>query len=313
MAVTSKCATAATVSRQRRHVTMRLTNWSICMFAAGLLWTRSFSTRSESPVLAQTAGNQDLPLAFLGAKEVEVYKEVEKFFPGARPGIDVMRRAHKAMATYGVVKGNTLYGQSVCSDEINGDKGHLTALMTEYYGRTFPLGGIGGLPYVGQTGFGAFSHHVPDNGNVFIVFGPHIGFSIDGEAGKFLRKGQACKSTACGAVIAAYNQCMQGGYYIHNDRQDLQQNRLRLLLKNECREASEAANPMVALVYKAYKAVEEEMLAIVNTDFGPGKLVLLGGVQINMPHPMRGFWLPLHFTIRSKGQEPIDLMKLAFA
>jgi len=69
---------------------------------------------------------------------------------------------------------------------------------------------------------------------------------------------------------------------------------------------------MVAIVYKAYKIVEKEMLAIVNTDFGPGKLVLLGGIQINMPHPMPGRFLPLHFSIRSKTQAPVDLLKMTF-
>jgi len=165
---------------------------------------------------------------------------------------------------------------------------------------------------VGKTGFGAFSHHVPDNGNVLIVFGPHIGFGMDGEAGKFLRRGQAGLSTACGANIAAYNQVMGGGYYVAHDRQDLQQSRLRNLLKKHCREVSEAKNPMVALVYQVYKAVESEIMKIINTDFGPGKLVLLGGIQINMPHPMRGRFLPLHFTIRSKSEAPTNLLDWVF-
>jgi len=296
-----------------RRVAMRLTNWSICLLAVGLLLARGFVKQTDGSALAQETGNQELQLAFFGIKEVKDYIEVENYFPGARTGIDVMRKAHRALRKYGVYRSNTLYGQSVDPDEINGDRGHLTALMTKYYGRTFALGGIGGLPYVGKTGFGAFSHHVPDNGNVLIVFGPHIGFSIDGEAGKFLRRGQASLSTACEAVIAAYNQCMEGGYYVHHDRQDLQMSRLRRLLKSECREVSKAENPMVALVYKAYKAVEEEMLAIINTDFGPGKLVLLGGIQINMPHPMRGRFLPLHFTVRSKKHPaPIDLLEWVF-
>jgi len=298
--------------RWRNRFTMRLTTWSIYVLAAGFLLARGCVKRAGSPSLVKEAGNQELPLAFLGIKEVEVCAEVEKFFPGAMTGIDVMRKAHKALKNYGVNRDNTLYGQSVCSDEINGDRGHLPALMTEYYGRTFNLGSIGGLPHVGTTGFGAFSHHVPDNGNVLIVFGPHIGFSIDGEAGKFLRRGQAILSTAPDAVIAAYNQCVGGGYFVNHDQRDLQQCRLRQLLRDECKEVSEAANPMVALVYKTYKVVEQELLAIVNTDFGPGKLVLLGGIQINMPHPMRGRFLPLHFSIRSKTQAPIDLLKLVF-
>jgi hypothetical protein len=278
------------------------------LLTAGLLFVRLSVKPANSSVPAQEAGNQELPLAFLGQKEVAVYEEVEKFFPGAMTGFDVMRKTQQALKKYGVYRDNTLYGQSVCSDEINGDRGQLPALMTKYYGRTFNLGSIGGLPHVGTTGFGAFSHHVPDSGNVLIVFGPHIGFSIDGAAGKFQRKGQATLSTAPDAVIDAYNQCMGGGYINNHDRQDLQQCRLRKLLKDECREVSAAQNPMVALVYKAYKVVEQEMLAIVNTDFGPGKLVLLGGIQINMPHPMRGRFLPLHFSIRSKTQAPINLL-----
>ena len=34
--------------------------------------------------------------------------------------------------------------------------------MASYWGECFPMGGIGGAPFVGKTGFGAFSAHVPD-------------------------------------------------------------------------------------------------------------------------------------------------------
>jgi len=148
---------------------------------------------------------------------------------------------------------------------------------------------------------------VPDNGNVLIVFGPHIGFSPDGEPGKFLRTGQAALSTSCGAVIAAYSQITSGAN-MRADPQDLEQSWLRGKLQSAASEVSESKQPMVDLVMKAYKKVEEEMLAITNTDFGPGNLVLLGGIQINMPYPMPGYFMPLHFSIRSKTMEPKDLM-----
>mmetsp|Transcript_11730 Transcript_11730/g.15815 ORF Transcript_11730/g.15815 Transcript_11730/m.15815 type:complete len:100 (-) Transcript_11730:88-387(-) len=89
---------------------------------------------------------------------------------------------------------------------------------------------------------------------------------------------------------------------------DMEQSWLRDKLKQCIPEVSSSDQPMVDLVIKAYKAVEEEMLAIVNTDFGPGNLVLLGGIQINMPYPSPGFWLPLHFSIRSKTMTPKDLL-----
>jgi len=255
---------------------------------------------------AGSAAKADMPLSFFWMKQMNVSKTVTEAFPGAMKGQAVMSRALRAMRRYGVRQSNTIYGQSICSDEINGDKGHLSTLLTDYYGKVFPLGGIGGAPYVGKTGFGAFSHHVPDDGHVFIIFGPHIGFTMDGEAGKFLRTGQAAISTACGAVIAAYNQCMAGSS--GSDPQDAQQSWLRAKLKPHCRAVTRSENPMVELVMKAYTAVEDEMLAIVNTDFGSGNLVLLGGIQINMPYPMNGFFMPLHFSIRSAGKEPEDLM-----
>ena len=51
------------------------------------------------------------------------------------------------------------------------------------------LGGLGGLPFVGKTGFKAYSHHVPHDGNLFIVFAPHVGIADDGLIGKISRAG----------------------------------------------------------------------------------------------------------------------------
>jgi len=249
----------------------------------------------------------DSQLAFFGSQMRNVSQIVKEAFPGAMKGQAVMSKVLRAIRPHGVRQGNTIYGQSICSDEINGDKGHFPALMGKFYGKVFPLGGIGGAPYVGKTGFMAFSHHVPDDGNVVVVFGPHIGFTMDGKAGRFLREGQAAISTACGAVIAAYGQCLSGS--MRGDPQDAQQSWLRAKLKQHTSAVTSSDNPMVELVMKAYEAVEEEVLAIVNTDFGPGNLVLVGGIQINMPYPMNGFWMPLHFSIRSQDMEPVDLME----
>jgi len=39
----------------------------------------------------------------------------------------------------------------------------------------FTISGIGGLPFVGKTGWAAFSSHVPEDGNVVVLFAPHVG------------------------------------------------------------------------------------------------------------------------------------------
>lgn len=51
------------------------------------------------------------------------------------------------------------------------------------------MGGLGGLPFVGKVGFGAYSHHVPKDGDLFILFAPHVGLSPDGTVGKYARIG----------------------------------------------------------------------------------------------------------------------------
>uniref|UniRef100_A0A7S4SMD9 Limiting CO2-inducible protein B/C beta carbonyic anhydrase domain-containing protein n=1 Tax=Alexandrium monilatum TaxID=311494 RepID=A0A7S4SMD9_9DINO len=245
-------------------------------------------------------------LAFLGSQG-KIVSTVCEAFPGARSGADVMRTMLKAVKPYGLTRANTMYGQSICSDEINSDPGHLSTLLTKYYGREFHLGGIGGAPYVGKTGFMAFSHHVPKNGHVFVLFGPHIGFSPDGVPGQFLRLGQDHPSTSCGAAIAALGQVTSGAK-IPADDSDIMQGWLRNRLAPHCPEITAAKYPMIELAIRNYQVAEKEMVNIVNNDYGPGKLILLGGIQINMPYPMPGYFLPMHFSVRARDMAPVDLM-----
>mmetsp|Transcript_80117 Transcript_80117/g.235650 ORF Transcript_80117/g.235650 Transcript_80117/m.235650 type:complete len:325 (+) Transcript_80117:70-1044(+) len=243
----------------------------------------------------------------LGFMQRDVGRAVQASFPGAMRGPEVALRVLMAIRPFGVRRDNVVYGHSICSDEINGDKGHVSTLLTQYYGTSFFLGGIGGAPCVGKTGFGAFAAHVPDSGHVVLLFGPHIGFTPNGEPGKFLRTGQAKDSTSCGAAIAALGQVTSGQKFSF-DAKDLEQGWLREKLRPHCGEVAASAKQMVELAMKTYKVVEEEVFNIVNTNFGEGNLVLIGGIQINMPYPSPGFWLPLHFSIRSKTMTPKDLL-----
>jgi len=49
------------------------------------------------------------------------------------------------------------------------------------------MGGLAGIPFVGKSGFNAFAHHVPEDGNIFILYGPHVAVSDIGEIGKYKR------------------------------------------------------------------------------------------------------------------------------
>jgi len=285
----------------------------IGLFTAGfaLLVLGNFRSRGQ-----HSKKDAVMPEVFLQGKQavqtadqIQAAQTAKESFAGALSGPAVMSKALGVLTKkYRMGRDNTIYAASLCADEINSDKGHLGRLLTEYYyGRVFPLGGIGGAPYGGKTGFAAFSHHVPDGGNVFVLFGPHIGFSPEGEPGKFLRNGQKALSTSCGALCAAYSQC-SAEQKMEADSKDMEQSWLREKLGPKCEHIKESSNPMVELALQAYKVIEEEILSIVNTDFGTGNLVLLGGIQINMPYGMPGYFQPMHFSIRAKGKEPENLM-----
>jgi len=272
--------------------------------AASLLGPAVFAAALWS--LRETSAPKEAQ-SILSSSNRGVVGVVAHSMPGAVSSYELLPKVLKALRPFNINPKDTIYGQSICSDEINNEKGQISTLLSNYYGKVFPMGGIGGAPFVGRTGFGAFSAHVPDNGHVFVLFGPHIGFSPFSEAGKFLRIGQSRTSTACGAVIAAYNQ-VTSGTVMGDDPADIEQSWLRNRLKAHAGDIAKSSNLMVELVLRAYKEIEKEVLTIVNTKYGPGNLVLLGGIQINMPYPTPGFFLPLHFTVRSERSGAIDLL-----
>ena len=122
--------------------------------------------------------------------------------------------------------------------------------MTDYWGECFPMGGIGGAPFVGKTGFMAFSHHVPQDGHVVILFGPHIAISEAGELGKYLRIGQCNHLTACGAVLSAFDAAKKGAVGEH-DPNDMQQSWLKAKVSQQLDAITAAADPIAALTLTA--------------------------------------------------------------
>jgi len=240
------------------------------------------------------------PVAFVDADSPAALRTVNKCFPGAVPAKEVARRSKRFLARrYGLDTANTMYGESTCPDEINHMDCSLGAYMQQDWGECFQMGGIGGCPYVGKEGYNVLVSHVPDDGNVLIMFGPHVGISPDGEVGKFSRVGQSKLSTACGAAIAAFNAGSAGDVSDQGD-QDVQQSMLKKKIGAQAKQIAKAEVPMAELAMRAYRLVEEMMTEIATHSDGCKHLVLIGGIQINMPEPFPEYFLPLKFTISSK-------------
>eukprot|EP00930_Biecheleria_cincta_P068126 TRINITY_DN5525_c0_g2_i1.p1 TRINITY_DN5525_c0_g2~~TRINITY_DN5525_c0_g2_i1.p1 ORF type:complete len:688 (+),score=106.48 TRINITY_DN5525_c0_g2_i1:289-2064(+) len=240
------------------------------------------------------------------------FEALQKYFPGALPGAAVHLRSKTILEErFGMNSQNTLLGTSFCPDEINNNEFDLPTLMRNYWGNVFPMGGIGGSPYVGETGFKAFSSHVSEDGNIVVVFGPHVGISEDGTVGSYQREGQSKMSTACGAVVGAYNACLAAEWDPGDeDIYDMQMDELKAEFSKHAQAISETENPMASSAYAAFYIVLDRIRKVVNTKFGSGKLVLIGGIQINMPHAlMDDHFLPIVFEVQQAGQETEDLIE----
>jgi len=173
------------------------------------------------------------------------------------------------------------------------------------------MGGISGTPFTGVTGFAAFSSHVADEGNILVAFGPHVGISEEGEVGKIERNGQASVSSACGAVIGAYNACQSGWTTgsIDESSYDMQMDFCKREIEPHADAIAKTENPMAALSHQSYHMVKDSMFSSVNTKFGNGYLCLLGGVQVNMPPGIPDHFYPVTFELRREGEPTIDLIR----
>lgn len=174
-----------------------------------------------------------------------------------------------------------IWGTSICSDEINN-----TFLQLGQHFKApgpFFFGGISGIPFTGKTGFGAFASHIPNDGAAVILYGPHIGISKDGTAGKVLREGQAEASSSCGSLIAGLNNVKKGNV-LNISHNDYQQGQVNKVLIENYEQIKSAENEVMATTEIGYDQIKRELTDIIgeNLEFlGDKPLLLIGGIIIN--------------------------------
>lgn len=236
------------------------------------------------------------------------YQSMHKYFAGSLPSRAVVERVEEALRPFSMTTQNTIYAEATCSDEINHEPRRLGAMFTDVWGSVFPMGGIGGFPYGGQAALGAFSGHVPDGGNMFLLYGPHVGVSESGEVGVVLRTGQTHCTTACGALMGIYKNCLNGVTPGNYSDLDAQARFIHEALDERLEEISGAESPEAMLPRVAFDVAHEQVMEMTkNMKLGSGYLVMLGGIQINTPDNMQDQFLPMHFSIQSKYMPRKDL------
>eukprot|EP00929_Paragymnodinium_shiwhaense_P020469 TRINITY_DN1363_c0_g2_i1.p2 TRINITY_DN1363_c0_g2~~TRINITY_DN1363_c0_g2_i1.p2 ORF type:complete len:312 (+),score=82.47 TRINITY_DN1363_c0_g2_i1:64-999(+) len=260
---------------------------------------------------AQAVDAADALFSWLGwAPEPDsgCYESLRENYPGSLPDFAVAERVKETLRPLGFNQENTIYSESICADEICHDEMQLTRLLTQHWGNVFTLGGIGGFAHGGPVALGAFKGHVPEGGNMFILYGPHVGITEGGQVGSIVRIGQKKPTTACGALMAVYNNCLKGATVDAYSPADLQ---ARLLHEELCPRADEikkSKNPAAMLPRVAFDVVHRQIQDMTKgIELNGGSLVLLGGIMINTPYTIQDHFLPMHFSITT-GEETQDLM-----
>lgn len=246
-------------------------------------------------------------------QDTDFDKLVKTNFPGAIANKELVSRVVGLLELKGFTPDNTLLATSVCADEL---ARQLEDDFIGVYGTNFNLGGLSGFPFAGNTGWGAMSAHVPDNGYCLTIHGPHVGITKGGTIGKVERSGIALVDSCCGSAIAASNYLrgITDGSANINPRiqsfSDFQQGAVQELILPFGMRLARAENRMRELPYALYDSQEVMVNDIVNTGKSNIKqgLAVLGGIQINTAPDTSDYFHPLRFDYFNENGDLVENM-----
>ncbi len=222
---------------------------------------------------------------------------VKGFFPEAMDAKDTsIHYLGKMQIEHGIDISKVLMATSVCSDDINVPS---TTFFNVLFG-PFIMGGLGGLPFVGQTGMTAFAHHIPDDGSAFIFYGPHIGITLDGELGKMYRPRQEDTGNSCGALMLALSRLQDQGYRPILNDDDYQQMKLEESLLPYREEVLNSDNQAKAITDATYDIIDKkihEHIKSCKDEFPVDKVTLLGGIIINTDYGLDDYFDARNFEV----------------
>ena len=138
--------------------------------------------------------------------------------------------------------------------------------------------------------------HIPDDGNAFIFYGPHMG--INGEHNGYVhRPGQERGTLSCGAALGAYQQLVDaGGANPELNHSDYQQWRIKQMFLPRMSEISRLTPELnlIDIVADESRTFVLEQAARIKKQFKAKQMYLLGGVVLNTPLTM-----PDYIQVRS--------------
>lgn len=189
-----------------------------------------------------------------------------------------------------------MLADSICSDDVNAIQ--YPARAQELLG-PFKMGGLDGFPFTGLTGMGAFASHVPDEGAVFVYYGPHIGISKSGAVGEIHRSGQSKNTGCCGAAKGALGKLLNNAITEGNITElDYQMNTIEQILLREKQRILDAELPLKEATEVIYEAIDRRIEQLVAaTKYNCKYVVLMGAILINSDSDMGSYTATRKFVV----------------
>ncbi|MBL7873116.1 MAG: hypothetical protein JNM78_15975 [Cyclobacteriaceae bacterium] len=206
---------------------------------------------------------------------------IREIFPGAIPFNDYTDSLLFFLYTvHNIPKDKILLAQSTCSDDILNTK---NSFINHKVKGPFILGGLGGLPFTGLTGYNAFAQHVPDRGAALVFIGPHIGYSKQAGWGRIMREGQLESTSCCGATSHVLEKLQRHGILTNKqpEEKDYQEEVIeQLALKNKD-EILNSDKPLITFTKLIYKEAERQITNMPLRKSNFKFLIFVVGIVIN--------------------------------
>lgn len=209
-------------------------------------------------------------------------QHIKKHYPNAITISELEHRIKAELEQNNFTLTRTIWGTSICSDEVNNTFNTLSSLFAGP--GPFRFGGISGMPFTGRTGMMAFDSHIPDDGNAFILYGPHIGVSEEGVTGEINREAQKSNTTCCGSLIAGLGQLQNDAVPSEIDLIDQQQFRVSSILNGKKDKILSAEDSIKEVTEVAYDQIKDDVFKIVESTreaLNGRKIYMMGGIVIN--------------------------------
>ena len=242
----------------------------------------------------------------------------ETYFPGSLSGEETLRKVTKTIEKLGITQENTFFADSVCPEALGEGPGNLPDLFSQHLGEVFHLGGLAGIPFKGQKGFNSFVRQVSEDGHCFILMAPHVSVTDGLELGHSRRD----TDVSCEGTLDILSHCMEGAP-VPDLATASASPQISFLMSemlkrrgsstDEHEGTSKRQAELAKNIWDIAKLQLEHVLSHAE-DFGgkDSKLLVLTGIQIQMPHQQGDYFFPMSFDLRLKNGIMLDLFDDTF-